>query len=508
MSILPASTDYTDKDFDSLRSRLFDLIQSVYPNWSVTAVANFGNILVESFGFIGDVLTFYQDQQAREGRIATAELRKNMIALVKLVGYELRPAAAASADVTLTITNANELTGVVSPESTALSVVLRTNEITNPVRGELDSPVTFDLTSGETEKDFTWRNAVTRPTYIVASTGNPDQVLYAPYTPFLGDDSEVVSTTVDGAFTKVDSFLESGPADLHYRRQIDQNDRAAFIFGDNRNGKIPTGDIQIQYKTGGGVDGNVDLGSLVTVETSFYDSTGRRAYLSSTNQAAATGGVAREEVDAARINAPASLRVLNRTVSREDYEINARRVDGVGRALMLTSNEDTTVQENRGKLYVIPSTGGTPSQSLLDSVMTMCTVTYPNTITFQLEVLAAAYKTVDIIAMVWLHENYVASTVKASIEAALQTFFTPMDSDGAPNESIDFGYNYQDAQGLPAGEIAWSDVFNVIRDQAGVRKLDQSMKLNDAVDDVSIFNWEFPALGTVTIINGDTGTAI
>lgn len=508
MPILPASTDYTDKDFDSLRARLFNLIQSVFPNWSVTAVANFGNLLVESFAFIGDVLTFYQDQQAREGRMATVQLRKNMIALAKLIGYELRPAAAASADVVLTLTNAADLVGTVTPDPSALSVVLRTNEITNPIRGELVGPVSFNLAAGETSKTFTWRHALTRPTYIVASTGKPDQILYAPYTPFLADGSEVVSTTADGTFTRVESFLESGPNDLHYVRQIDQNDRAAFRFGDGRNGKVPTGDIRIQYKTGGGVDGNVDQDSLISVETSFFDTTGRRAYLSATNPAAASGGVAREEVEAARVNAPESLRVLNRTVAREDYEINARLVDGVGRALMLTSNEDVTVSENRGKLYVIPSSGGTPSGALLDAVKTMCTVTYPNTITFQLEVLPAAYKTIDIVAMVWLRENYTPSTVKADILAALAAFFQPMNTDGTANDAVDFGFNYKDADGLPAGEIAWSDVFNAIRDRAGVRKLDQAMLLNGAVDDVSISNWEFPALGTVTIINGDTGTAL
>jgi hypothetical protein len=138
----------------------------------------------------------------------------------------------------------------------------------------------------------------------------------------------------------------------------------------------------------------------------------------------------------------------------------------------------------------------------------MCTVTYPNTITFQLEVLAAAYETIDIVAMIWLRENYTPSVVKADILAALAAFFQPMNTDGTKNELIDFGYNYKDADGLPAGEIAWSDVFNVIRDRPGVRKLDQSLKLNGAVDDVSISNWEFPALGTVTIINGDTGTAL
>ena len=34
---------------------------------------------------------------------------------------------------------------------------------------------------------------------------------------------------------------------------------------------------------------------------------------------------------------------------------------------------------------------------------------------------------------------------------------------GTPNPDIDFGFNVRDVEGNPAGEIAWSDVFNVIR---------------------------------------------
>ena len=109
MAILPINTDYADKDFDSLRARLFALIRSVYPDWSVTATANFGNLLIESFAFVGDVVGFYQDQNAREAHWATVQLRKNAINLARLISYNLAPAVAASGDVTLAITNASAL---------------------------------------------------------------------------------------------------------------------------------------------------------------------------------------------------------------------------------------------------------------------------------------------------------------------------------------------------------------------------------------------------------------
>ena len=95
MALLAQATDYTDKDFDSLRLRLQNLVRSVFPDWTDFNVASFGNILVELFAFIGDLLAFYQDNQARESRIATATQRKNLIALTKLLGF--RPAGARAA---------------------------------------------------------------------------------------------------------------------------------------------------------------------------------------------------------------------------------------------------------------------------------------------------------------------------------------------------------------------------------------------------------------------------
>ena len=73
MSLLPATTDYTDKDFTSLRARLFALTRSVFPEWTDENAADFGNILVELFAHVGDVLGKYQDNQARESRWTTAQ---------------------------------------------------------------------------------------------------------------------------------------------------------------------------------------------------------------------------------------------------------------------------------------------------------------------------------------------------------------------------------------------------------------------------------------------------
>ena len=83
--------------------------------------------------------------------------------------------------------------------------------------------------------------------------------------------------------------------------------------------------------------------------------------------------------------------------------------------------------------------------------------------------------------------------------------------DGTPNPDIDFGFNVRDAEGNPAGEIAWSDVFNVIRDTDGVRKLGDGpfdLKLNGLPSDVKLGLKEFPVLRRVTLTDGDTGVIL
>jgi hypothetical protein len=141
--------------------------------------------------------------------------------------------------------------------------------------------------------------------------------------------------------------------------------------------------VQVTYKTGGGAGGNVDAGRLVVVEGAFTDVHGHPVQVAVVNPEPATGGADRQTVAAAKLLAPESLRTLTRTVTREDFEINARRVPGVARALMLTSNEDASIEENAGILFVIPEGGGLPTPALKNAVLHQVTEVYPHTLTFQ-----------------------------------------------------------------------------------------------------------------------------
>jgi hypothetical protein len=132
MGLLAQAADYTNKDFDSLRLRLQSLVRSVFPAWTDFNVASFGNILVELYAFVGDVLTFYQDSQARESRLLTATQRKNLIALTKLLGFRPAGARAATADEVFTLAAPPS-----SPVTFTKGTIVRTASITTPVAFQL-----------------------------------------------------------------------------------------------------------------------------------------------------------------------------------------------------------------------------------------------------------------------------------------------------------------------------------------------------------------------------------
>jgi hypothetical protein len=504
MAILPTSLDYTDRDFDSLLARLRNLISSVFPEWTDGQVANFGNILVELYAFVGDVLTYYQDNQAGESRVATAQLRKNLIALAKLVNYEPSSASASTVDETFTLSAA--MAGTVTlPAGTKVL----TKEITNPIKYQLLADLIF--APGQTQQTASVENSEFQ-TSTFASTGVADQVLILPVPLYLDGTAEVADA-ISSAWAEVDNFLDSTSTDNHFTVVVDENDRGRVTFGSGVNGRVPSGSVTIDYKTGGGAAGRVEANKLQRLEGAFTDSLGTPAGVAVNNALASSGGADRETEEQIRVNAPASLRVLERAVAREDYERGALGVPGVARALMLTSGEFPGLGENQGIVFIVPDGGGAPSNALLAAVLAQFLITgpYPKTVTFQLGAQTAAYLTVDVSTTIFVRAGYSPSAVKANVLAALSSFFSIVLADGAPNPNIDFGFYYQDADGVPTGELSWSDVHNAIRDAAGVRKIDDGdagLRLNGARSDVSIDMQQFPQLGLVTVIDGSTGLPI
>lgn len=499
---IPPTLDYTDKDFDALVARLRNAIPSVFPTWTDFNTANFGNILTEAFAFIGDVLTTYQDNQGNEAFFLTLTQRKNALALARALGY--RPAGAIAAQVIATFTIAAPVAGeVVIPAGT----VVTTAEVVSAVRFELLSDVT--ISPGGTSATGTVENSEEQGDTFT-SDGTPNQEFNLSKRPYL-DESAVV-TAGNGVFTEVTSFLSSTPTDQHFTIVVDQNDRATMTFGNGTNGRIPTGTISVDYRTGGGTEGNIEAGKLSKVAGTYSDSFGTPVRVTVTNVSAVSRlGQPRQSTASIKQEAPRSLRVLERAVAREDFEIVAMNYPGVARALITTSNEDPGVAENYGILYLVPTGGGPPTQELKDGVAAQFAKggPFPSHLTFRVITdNDPSYLVIDLDSVVFFSSSSNAAKVAAAatIRANLASWFAPENPDGTPNTNVGFGFEFKDADGNPAGEIPWGALYNVVLKSAGVRKVDQdSFFLNNTTDDIPILVREFPSLGDVIIRDGDTG---
>lgn len=498
MALVPKSVDYTDTDFDALRVRLFKLVQSVFPDWTDQNVTDFGNLLVELFCFVGDVLGFYQDNNGVESRIVTATQRKSLLGLVKLLGFV--PSGASAATVSVTVSIPAPVAGaVIIP----IGDFVRTPDVTGAVR--FQTLALCAILGGLTSATVDVENSLNAQD-VFTSSGLANQEFLLSATPYLDKSSQIVAA--DGAYVEVVNFLNSKATDKHYTVAVDQNDRARIRFGNGVNGAIPTGTITDSYKTGGGADGNVAQGTITVLERTYTDSFGTPVEVSVTNPLKASGGAPRMSNAQIKVSSVASIRAPTNSVAREDFVINALRLPAVARALMLTSNEDPGVPENTGHLYVIPQGGGMPTADLKAAVLAQVTTAYPCTLTFTPIVHDPLYKGVAVTVTAYKRPGYTGAALKADVLAALAGFFLITNADGTPNPLIDFGANFLNANGIAAGALAWSDVFDVIRDLPSVRKIDPGstgLLLNGVAADVSLATNEFPELGTVIVVDGDTG---
>lgn len=511
MAIIPSSIDFSDKDFDSWLLRLQNVLQSTFPEWTDFNRASFGNILLELYAFTLDTTSFYQDAQARETRIVTARRRKNLLALGKLIGFEPKGNTPAQSDQVFTLA-AVPTNDVVFPTGT----IVRTAEITGSVEFRLLAPLTIAASTNPPTAMATVENSVESQD-VFTSTGLPNQEFALTRIPFISTLPSPGGVTDDANnFSQVDNFLNSSSSDYHYTITVDENDRATITFGNGVNGAVPIGTITVTYKTGGGVVGNVDAGRINRIVGSFTDILSNPVSVTTTNPEDASGGADRESNDSIRQRAPETLRVLNRAVAREDYEIAARQVAGVSRALMLTSNEDETVDENAGNLYVIATGGGAPSQALKDSVLAQfvgASAAFPRTLTFNVQVLDPIFLDTTVQATIYFTSNDAAAKTTAAnaVRTNLTAFFASENSDGSLNEDIGFGFDFKDASGNAAGEIPLSTIHNVVRDTPGIRKIGDlvsDFQINGQHRDLSIASREFPRLTTITLIDGDTGNTV
>jgi hypothetical protein len=379
---LPA--DYRARDYESLLAAMHALVPSTLPEWrDHENEADLGNVLLQLFAHIGDILSYYQDRVADESLLGTARSRRSVIDHLRLIGYEFSTAAPAAALLEVSVPADVTETVVVSPgDAFATSSGRDRPSVRFEYTGE--SPLTIDfstiavdpVTGRKVFGDATAGTGVRveqgrrfADELLGVGDGTPDQrypVLHSPVIrrPPGADlqanrDVQLVTgrSGVVQAWWLRETLAFSSRSDRHFMLQIDADDRATVVFGDGVFGSVPPpeDEIRMTYRTGGGRLGNVPMGSITTIVNAPP-----LALLGATvtNPMAATGGDDRETIEHAVQHAPSVFRSLGRAVTAADYEALALSFKGVGKVRALSSGWNTVT------LLVSPAGGGKVSDVL------------------------------------------------------------------------------------------------------------------------------------------------
>jgi hypothetical protein len=88
---------YLNKDFTDYRQALIDFAKTYYPTtYNDFSPADPGTMFIEMAAYVGDVLSYYQDNQVQENFLQYAKEKDNLLTLAYMFGYKPKVTTAAT----------------------------------------------------------------------------------------------------------------------------------------------------------------------------------------------------------------------------------------------------------------------------------------------------------------------------------------------------------------------------------------------------------------------------
>jgi uncharacterized phage protein gp47/JayE len=417
--------DYTNLGYESLREAMLALARESLPEWTDLSENDLGVLLVELFAYACDITLYYQTRIAGNLFPATADEPAALVQLLRLIGYELRPPAPATADLRLSF-DAAQPTPIVIPAGTPFytssaageqltfeterEVQIQASQLTPvDVRG-LRSFFPLPVVQGQT----------TTEAPVAIADGSPNQIYQLRRPPVIAGSIHVTVRELPGVEThwrEVETLAGSTPADRSFAVQRDPQGAATIVFGDGTNGMVPPAgsEIRATYRVGGGPQGNVLAGSRFRAPTPIREAI---------NPQAAAGGAPGESPDRARSFAPRLYRTQERAVTTRDYEDLALAVPGVGKVKAVAASWNQVV------LYVAPMGQVAEPSDLLKRDL-LAFLESRRMVTTTVTVVGPQPADIYLRARVHAQPYYLPSAVRAAVERAVAAYLA--------FEAVEFG---------------------------------------------------------------------
>lgn len=421
-------TDYTNIDFESLRSAMLALAKERMPEWTDFSENDLGVLLLELVAYTSDIMLYHQTRIAQNLFPETSDEPDALTQLLRFIGYELAGPAPARANLRVAF-DAATAPPISIPTGTEFFVTLSSGD---ELTFEVERDVVVDTLTPPDDENLRFFSfvPVIEGTTVTAeslgeSDGSPNQIFRLANNRVLSGSIAITVNEPGGAtrWSEVQSLSNSTPADRHFLVQRDPEGFACIIFGDATQGLVPPRGsigspvtIDANYRIGGG-----DLGN-VSADTAFRP--GLASIRAASNPAPASGGQDVESLDKARFLAPRLFRSQDRAVTAADYADHARGVAGVGKALAVATSWGEVA------LFIAPDGQVTePTESLRRDLL--ASLESRRMITTSLSVLGALPADIYLRAEVQAQPYYLRDEVEALVQAEVAAYLA--------FEAVEFG---------------------------------------------------------------------
>lgn len=438
--------DYTGLGYESLRSAMLAIARQTLPEWTDHSENDLGVLLVELMAYASDLTLYYQSRIAAQLFPATADEPAAVVQLLRLLGYELRGATPATADLSLAVDAAAPLpvllpAGTGFTVTTPAGVALRFESAHDAALTSADlGPVEAGGVRWFAPLPVAEGRTVTSEV-VGTADGSAGQLFALPQAPVVPGSVQVAVAEPGGVtrWRQVATLAASSPAERVFTARRDVDGATTLLFGDGVNGRVPRrgspaapAHVTATYRVGGGPQGNVPAGTRLTSTVPAV----RYAVADS----GAAGGSEGEDLGRAQRLAPRLFRTQERGVTVGDHVDIALATPGVGKAVAVAGGW------NDVHLYVAPSGRVADPGELLRREL-LAAFERTRMATVRIHVRGPEPVAVHLRAHVRAEPHYLQSEVRTAVEDAVGALLS--------FEAVDFGQAvylsrvYDAAQSLP-----------------------------------------------------------
>ena len=163
---------YINRDFNDLKTALIEHAKNYFPDsYNDFSPTSPGTMFIEMAAYVGDVLSFYQDNQLQETFLQHAKNPANLYSLAYMMGY--RPKATSAAGAELTVTQRVAATGVDYKPNLDQALTVSKNGI---IKASVGDNLTF-LTNEQVDFKFSSSYDPTDIRIFSLDSGNPAEYL-------------------------------------------------------------------------------------------------------------------------------------------------------------------------------------------------------------------------------------------------------------------------------------------------------------------------------------------